>query len=148
MNDLESKIKCIVKKVLIANLKIINVHGNIDTGYVKIILDGEKNISLQETSKMTKLLKKSVDFTNLFPKGYRLEVTSPGLDSPLKFPYQFKKNIGREINIILNDKFNKLNLEARNEDANESHLFLLINKENLKIKYESIVVAKLKILFN
>ena len=59
MNDLESKIKCIVNKIISANQKIINIHGDVGTGYVRIILDGEKNISLRDTTKMTKLLKKS-----------------------------------------------------------------------------------------
>ena len=148
MNDLEIKIKCIANRVLSANQEIINVHGDINTGYVRITLDGEKNISLKDTSKMTKFLKKSVDFIDLFPKGYRLEVTSPGLDSPLKFPFQFRKNIGRKINITLDDKFNNSSLEAFIKDANESHLFLVVHKENLKIEYESIIVAKIKILFN
>ena len=105
MNDLESKIKGIANNVLSINQRIVNVSSNIDTGYVRIVLDGEKNISLRDTTKMTKLLKKSSDFINLFPKGYRLEVTSPGLDSSIMFPFQFKKHIGRKINITLKDKF-------------------------------------------
>ena len=102
MNDLESKIKSIANNVLSVNQRIVNVSSNIGTGYVRIILDGDNNISLKDTTKMTKLLKKSADFINLFPKGYRLEVTSPGVDSPLIFPFQFKKNIGRKINITIN----------------------------------------------
>ena len=148
MNDLESKIKSIANNVLSTNQRIVNVSSNFGTGYVRIVLDGDKNISLRDTTKMTKLLKKSIDFTNLFPKGYRLEVTSPGLDSPLVFPFQFKKHIGRKINITLKNKFDNSSVEAIIKSANESYLFLVINKENLKIEYKSIVVAKLKILFN
>jgi ribosome maturation factor RimP len=148
MNDLESKIKNIANNALSTNQRIVNVNSNIGTGYVRIVLDGDKNISLNDTTKMTKLLKKSADFTNLFPKGYRLEVTSPGVDSPLLFPFQFKKHIGRKINITLKNKFDDSNVEALIENANESYLFLVINKENFKVKYKSIVVAKLKILFN
>ena len=148
MNDLETKIKDIANNVLSINQMIVNVHGDIGAGYVKIILDGEKNISLKDTTRMTKLLKKSTDFTDLFPKGFRLEVTSPGLDYPLMFPFQFRKNIGRKINITLKDKFDNLSVEALIKNANKSHLFLIINKEKTKVEYKSIIVAKLKILFN
>ena len=148
MNDLETKIKDIASNVLYIDQMIVNVVGDIDSGYVKIILDGEKNISIRDTTRMTKLLKKSTDFTDLFPKGFRLEVTSPGLDSPLMFPFQFRKNIGRKINITLKDKFDNLNVEALIKNANESHLFLIINKKKSKVDYKSIIVAKLKILFN
>tara|TARA_B100001250_G_scaffold414254_1_gene451553 strand:+ start:830 stop:1276 length:447 start_codon:yes stop_codon:yes gene_type:complete len=148
MNDLESKIKCIVNRILSANQKIININCDAGTGYVRIILDGEKNISLNDTTKMTKKLKKSVDFIDLFPKGYRLEVTSSGLESPLKYPFQYRKNIGRKINITLDNKFNNSSIEALIKDANETHLFLVIHKENLKIEYKSIIIAKLIILFN
>lgn len=148
MNDLESKIKSIANDALSTNQRIVNVNSNIGTGYVRIVLDGDKNISLRDTTKMTKVLKKSTDFTNLFPKGYRLEVTSPGLDSPLVFPFQFKKHIGRKINITLNNKFDNSSVEAIIKSANENYLSLVIKKENFKIEYKSIVVAKLKILFN
>ena len=148
MNDLESKIKSIANEALSTNQRIVNVNSNIGTGYVRIVLDGDKNISLRDTTKMTKLLKKSTDFSNLFPKGYRLEVTSPGLESPLVFPFQFKKHIGRKINITFKNKFDNSSVEAIIKSANENYLSLVINKENLKIEYKSIVVAKLKILFN
>ena len=148
MNDLESKIKSIANNALSTNQRIVNVNSNTGTGYVRIVLDGDKNISLRDTTKMTKLLKKSTDFTNLFPKGYRLEVTSPGLDSPLMFPFQFKKHIGRKINITLKNKFDNSSVEAIIKSANKDYLSLVIKKENLKIEYKSIVVAKLKILFN
>ena len=148
MNDLESKIKSIANNVLSINQRIVNVSSNVGTGFVKIVLDGDKNISLRDTTKMTKLLKKSSDFINLFPKGYSLEVTSPGLDSPLMYPFQFKKNIGRKINITLKNKFDNSNVEALIKNADESYLFLVVNKESLKIEYKKIIVAKLKILFN
>ena len=32
-----------------------------------------------------------------------LEVSSPGIDRPLLFPRQYKKNIGRELQLILKD---------------------------------------------
>ena len=58
MNDLESKIKSIANDALSTNQRIVNVNSNIGTGYVRIVLDGDKNISLRDTTKMTKLLKK------------------------------------------------------------------------------------------
>lgn len=34
---------------------------------------------------------------------FSLQVMSPGLSEPLKLPRQFAKNIGRELDVLLND---------------------------------------------
>ena len=38
---------------------------------------------------------------------FSLEVSSPGLDEPLKLVRQYKKNVGREVEIITHDEAKK-----------------------------------------
>jgi ribosome maturation factor RimP len=49
-------------------------------------------------------LYKKLEEATLFPGGdFSLEVSSPGLDEPLKLHRQYKKNIGRQVELILLD---------------------------------------------
>ena len=44
----------------------------------------------------------------MYPDGdFSLEVSSPGLDEPLKLQRQYKKNIGRFVEILMNDSTKK-----------------------------------------
>ena len=148
MNDLENKIRNIVKKILLPKQNIIDVVGDINSGYIRIVIDGEKNISLKETTNLTKKLKQSLEFEALLPKGYRLEVTSPGLDSPLKYPFQYKKNIGRKINVSYIENHENINSLAKIIDAGDECVYLKINKANIALDYKKINIAKVKITFN
>ncbi len=71
---------------------LINLNNNI-----KIYIDKEKGVSIGECVKVSrcveeKLLSEDLDFS--------LEVSSPGLDMPLKVQEQYKKNIGNKIEIV------------------------------------------------
>ena len=148
MNNLENKIRNIVKKELSSKQTLLKVKGDQNSGYICIVIDGEKNVSLNETAYLTKILKKSIELEALFPDGYRLEVTSPGIDYPLEFPFQYKKNIGKNIKISYLKKDKKINSTALIIDANKKFVFLKVNNEDLKLNYSNINLAKLKITFN
>lgn len=50
-------------------------------------------------------LYKQIEEKGWYPAGdFSLEVSSPGVDEPLKLVRQYKKNIGRNIEIIFNDE--------------------------------------------
>ncbi|NMD29242.1 MAG: ribosome maturation factor, partial [Bacteroidetes bacterium] len=47
---------------------------------------------------------KNIEETALFPDGnFSLEVSSPGIDEPLKLHRQYEKNKGRNVEVVLND---------------------------------------------
>ena len=48
---------------------------------------------------LSKKIKNSEYFTSAYPSGIRLEVSSPSIFDPLTEPFQFKKNIGKKIQI-------------------------------------------------
>ncbi len=49
-------------------------------------------------------LYKQIEAEGIFPDGdFSLEVSSPGLDEPLKLKRQYQKNIGRNVEVTLQD---------------------------------------------
>jgi ribosome maturation factor RimP len=49
-------------------------------------------------------LYKLIEEAGIYPEGdFSLEVSSPGIDEPLKLHRQYKKNIGRNIEVVFND---------------------------------------------
>jgi ribosome maturation factor RimP len=74
------------------------------TNNVKVFIDGEQGISIEKCVMYNRALYKQLEEMQLFPDGdFSLEVSSPGLDEPLKLLRQYKKNIGRQVEILLQD---------------------------------------------
>jgi ribosome maturation factor RimP len=74
------------------------------TNNVKVYIDGDQGISIEKCVRYNRALYKKLEETGLFPNGdFSLEVSSPGLDEPLKLHRQYKKNIGRQVELVLQD---------------------------------------------
>ena len=70
------------------------------TNNVKVYLDGDKGISIETCVRYNRALYKKLEESGLFPDGdFSLEVSSPGLDEPLKLHRQYLKNIGRWVEV-------------------------------------------------
>lgn len=74
------------------------------TNNIKVFLDGDTGISIEKCVQYNRALYKQLEGSGLFPADdFSLEVSSAGLDEPLKLLRQYKKNIGRQVEIVLQD---------------------------------------------
>ena len=74
------------------------------TNNVKVFLDGDKGISIEKCIFYNRQLYKMLENSGLFPADdFSLEVSSPGLDEPLKLMRQYHKNTGRKVEVLLKD---------------------------------------------
>ncbi|MFY7846112.1 ribosome assembly cofactor RimP [Chryseobacterium gambrini] len=67
---------------------------------ITVILDGDNGVSLQDCLDASRAIEFNMDREE---HDFSLQVMSAGLGEPLATPRQFAKNIGREIEILLND---------------------------------------------
>lgn len=75
---------------------------------IKVFIDSDEGIPLSELVQYNRRLYKQLEESALFPDGdFSLEVSSPGLDEPLKLLRQYKKNVGRYVEITLLDATKK-----------------------------------------
>lgn len=71
---------------------------------IKVFLDADDGITIEKCTSVNKALYKYIEETGLFPDGnFSLEVSSPGIDEPLKLHRQYQKNIGRKVEVLMND---------------------------------------------
>ena len=96
---MEEKIKNIVEKHLNEDQVLVDVMEGFESGFVRIVVDSESTITLDDTANLTKKLIKSDEFNNRYSTGCRIEITTPGVNVPLKKAYQFKKNINKNVKI-------------------------------------------------
>ncbi|HRH48049.1 MAG TPA: ribosome maturation factor [Panacibacter sp.] len=112
------------------------------TNNIKVYIDGDNGITIEKCVRFNRRLYKLIEESAIFPEGdFSLELSSPGVDEPLKMKRQYVKNIGRFIEIVFNDgsiKEGKL-LEIADED-------IIIEVTTGKSK--SIITQQLVIPFN
>jgi len=84
-----------------------------------VFLDADSGLDIGKSADINRKLYKLIEEAGLFPDGdFSLEVSSPGVDTPLRLPRQFKKNIGRtlEITPITGDVFSGV-LQASDDQS-------------------------------
>jgi ribosome maturation factor RimP len=75
------------------------------TNNFKIYLDADSGLGIEKCIKINRALYKIMEEMGLYPDGdFSLEVSSPGIDEPLKLLRQYKKNMGRSVEVTTNDE--------------------------------------------
>lgn len=74
------------------------------TNNIKVFIDGDQGVSIDKLVRYNRALYKQIEEEKMFSNDdFSLEVSSPGLDEPLKLHRQYIKNIGRFVEVIKND---------------------------------------------
>eukprot|EP01035_Chromulina_nebulosa_P058653 gene58653-80320_t len=74
------------------------------TNNIKVFLDGDQGITIETCIKINRKLYVWIEESKLFPDDdFSLEVSSPGLGEPLLMQRQYVKNIGRSVEVKLED---------------------------------------------
>lgn len=108
------------------------------TNNIKIFLDGDNGVTIESVSKINRSLYKQLEESELFPEGdFSLEVSSAGIDEPLKFLRQYKKNVGRKVEITLLEE-GKI-LEGVLKEANEQEVTIEETVGKKKEKVETVI---------
>src|SRR3954465_3459730 len=74
------------------------------TNNIKVFIDADEGVVLSDLITYNRKLYKELEESGMYPDGnFSLEVSSPGLDEPLKLFRQYKKNVGRHVDVMLVD---------------------------------------------
>jgi ribosome maturation factor RimP len=123
------------------------------TNNVKVFLDGDQGISIEKCVQVNRALYKRLEESGLFPADdFSLEVSSPGLDEPLKMLRQYRKNIGRLVEVVLQDGTRK---EGRLTEVSEDGIIIeeTIGKNKKKevishtFLFDNIKTTKIQVVF-
>jgi len=79
------------------------------TNNIKIFFDGDAGISIEKCVKFNRGLYKMMEEKGWYPEGeFSLEISSPGIEEPLLLHRQYRKNIGRDLEIVFTDNSIKI----------------------------------------
>lgn len=64
-----------------------------------VIVDGDQGITIDDCAEVSRALSDWLDARGEMVSPFTLEVSTPGLDQPLKLVRQYRKNTGREVRV-------------------------------------------------
>lgn len=138
------RINNIIDDIMPKDLVLIDLEQ--DKSNIRIIVDGIKSVDLDTTAYIAKKIRNSESLNKYLPEDFRLEVSSPGIDSPLTHPFQYKKNIGRQLKIKESSTSNEI--KAKLTQVFEDGIVATDNKgKTIKFKFDEIESATIITVF-
>ena len=145
---MDDVIKDIVSSNLLEGQVLLELKVNARRDYVCAIIDSENGITLEETTKISRKLKLFEKFNSELAESYRLEVSTPGIDRALEYPFQYRKNIDRNIKIKMVKNGIRKKLKGKIIGADKESVTISSRSGDVSnVSYDSIESAKIKLSF-
>ncbi|MCF6214113.1 MAG: ribosome assembly cofactor RimP [Flavobacteriaceae bacterium] len=153
----QKKVFDLLNEALEENTSLFLISATISVdNKIKVVVDGDEGVPLSECMRISRKIEHNLDREE---EDFSLEVTTAGASEPLIMKRQYHKNIGRTLNVKLNDGSK---IEGTLTEVLEDEIVLswkarepkpigkgkvTVNK-NATIAFEDIKEAKAKIIFN
>lgn len=121
--------------------------GNVNNPVFEFYIDGTEIVTIENCAQISREIRDLLETESSVSEKYRIDVSSPGVDRPLKFIEQYHKHIGRKFEL-------KFKLDNQTKKITVDLVSVLDNKLNFKnanedylIDFDTIVSAKVLITF-
>ena len=126
----------------------INFRGDNRKKIIEVFVDAEKNVDADNLAEISREINSIIEEQDIIQQAYRLDVSTPGVDRPLKFLKQFPKHINRnfEVTYKTGDEIKTINGKLLSVEREE--LTFLSDKKEVLIEFKNITTAKVIISFS
>lgn len=124
----------------------MDFRGDSRNRILEIYIDNEAGVTVDDCKNVSRAVGDMIEEDGLIVSRYRLDVSSPGIDRPLKYIQQFKRNIGRSFELKLEDESSS-KLEGKLLEVANNDLKFQIKKEIKVINIKNIRSAKVLVRF-
>ncbi|MDP2158518.1 MAG: ribosome maturation factor RimP [Nitrospirota bacterium] len=151
MEEIQEKIAALAESIAEQHgVRVYDVEivGNARNPFVRVYLDKEPGISLDECAKFSRSLAALVDVEDPIPTAFVLEVSSPGIDRQLKKLKHYEQSRGKLAKVVLKKKSEDgQNVVIGRIMDVQGDLITLISGDgqNLLIPFDTISRARLEI---
>ena len=115
---------------------------------LRVFIDKNQGVTVYDCQRLSREIEDLIEIHELIKDHYVLEVSSPGLDRPLKKESDFVRNKGKQIQVNTDSPINNSRINTGTiKDFSNSTLFLENNNDTLEIPLINIMQAKLIIEF-
>ena len=151
MSLLDENIKEIVTKVVGRNgflLIDLILRGTEHNRVIEVYFDGEKDVSADDCALVSREIESHLNDLLVKHPDFRLDVSSPGIDRPLKFLKQYQKHVNRKFDISYRSGEEIKKLSGKLAAIEGDHLTFISNNKEVIINFNNIVKANVIVSFS
>ena len=126
---------------------LMDVTHDVRGNFVRIIVDSESVLTLDDTAKLTRSIKNASEILSEFPDGVRIEVSTPGLDWSLSEPFQYKKNLNRNLDVVYDENKSSIKVTGKIVRVGDKSFELESDNKILSLSYDQVKSALVKVSF-
>ena len=147
MENLRDRLQSLIAPIVerfSADFLDLEIKGSKNNVVVRVIVDAEGGIGVETCAAISRALADELDMADAIASRYRLEVSSPGLDRPLRTPRDFQRNLGREVRIRHRRGDVFAETEGTIQSISENGIALATSAETYDIAFADIEFGKIK----
>ena len=100
--QLDARIRAIAAPIVEGDgldLEEVEVRGQRGSRKVRLVVHAEEGLDIDVIARLSRQVGSALDEQDVVAGSYMLEVTSPGVDRPLRTARDFARNVGREVRV-------------------------------------------------
>ena len=114
------------------------------TKSVELFIDSEEGVTTELCSAVSREIDSMIESAGIVRGSYRLTVSSPGISRPLKYGWQYKKHLGRLLDLKINSEEGPRTLVGKLESTGENEIVLTSANQQQTIAFDTIQEARVK----
>lgn len=126
----------------------ITFRGDNRKKIIEVFVDAEKNIDADNLAEISREINSVFEEQDIIQQAYRLDVSTPGVDRPLKFLKQFPKHINRNFEVTYKAGDEARTITGKLLSVEREELTFLSDKKEVLIEFKNITTAKVIISFS
>lgn len=139
------QVTALVTPLLEPKMELVDVEwvNEYDAWYLKIFLEQEGNISLDDCQRMSRKINAELDEIAITEEAYFLEVSSPGLDRPFKTDRDFERALGKGVEATFYKKIDGVKIHTGILDSFTAETVSLRNEKDELKSFDRKLIAKI-----
>jgi ribosome maturation factor RimP len=102
-DDLQARLTAITEEVVSAHESVyiveIDIRGQKGSRVVNVYLEGDGPLNVENLATISREISFVLETEDIIAGRYHLNVSSPGADRPLRMPRQYRKHVGRQMQV-------------------------------------------------
>ena len=121
----------------------VSFRGEGGRSILRVSVDRDRGVDLDTIAEVSERLSRRLDLEDFGPRGYTLEVSSPGLERPLRTPRHFERSVGRRVKVKTTEPIDGSKVhEGALVSADAEAIVIASEGGELRVSYAGIASAR------